>query len=84
MDKYGLTLDECLDLKKEILAQSDIKFPKQETYSSSPHQTNTQMLSQASAPRGQPTTTPKVHQKTEPKKLDPQILSHLGRSGQGK
>ena len=82
MDKYGLTLDECLDLKKELLSQSNIKFPKQVAHSTAtaPHQTNTQVLTHASAPREQPVATPK---RSDSQKLDPTILAHLGRGGQG-
>ena len=85
MDKYGLTLEECLDLKKEILAQSEIKFFKQTMHSSTPHQTNAQVLSHASSmQREQPIITPKTKPKTEAQKLDPAFLSHFGKDGQGK
>ena len=93
MDKYGLTLEECLDLKKEILTQSDQKFSTQEVQLNRlngrdnpapiPHQTNAEMLAQTSQSIKQPQNTPTTPQKTDGKKLDSAILSHLTRGGQG-
>ena len=93
MDKYGLTLEECLDLKKEILAQSSQKFSGHETQltasndrdrpSPTLHQTNAEMLAQTSHPTRQPQSTPVSTPKTDTKKLDPAIFSRLGRGGNG-
>jgi len=86
MDKYGLTLEECEELKKEVLAQSGQKFSNSEDHptvsktneaTQTLHHTNGQILSQASASIIQPTVAPEISQK-KPRKLDPVILAHLG------
>ncbi|MBR6411840.1 MAG: hypothetical protein IKS41_01605 [Alphaproteobacteria bacterium] len=93
MDKYGLTLEECLDLKKEILAQSDQKFSTQEVQLNRsngrdnptpiPHQTNAEMLARTSHQTEKKQNVLANSPKTDSKKLNPSILSHLTRGGQG-
>ena len=98
LEKWGLTLEECQELKKEILEQSYKKYIEKKTLlgnnkekTDNPHHTSTtahlmQTLTKSSPQQKQPQSPsikPSLKKKTAPSELSPVILSRLGKGGQG-
>ncbi|MBQ7412772.1 MAG: hypothetical protein IJV07_00650 [Alphaproteobacteria bacterium] len=92
MKKYGFTLDECLEMKKEILAQTGQKFLVSDIHSSQFHlkSVNTQILTSAQRShaalrqRRRFSDTSERMRQPIPQTLKPSILSRFSRGGQGK
>ena len=98
MEKWGLTLEECQELKKEILEQSYKKYIEKKAPLNNrgktddpphtpptPHliQTVTKGVLSQEQPQKIFTKASSSSQKTKHSELSPAILSHFGKDGQG-